>query len=42
VREQASPYMYPREIEFLDALPKTFNGKVRRTELKERAWSGAV
>jgi acyl-coenzyme A synthetase/AMP-(fatty) acid ligase len=39
VRQQATPYMYPRQIEFLDALPKTFNGKVRRTELKQRAWA---
>ncbi len=38
VREQAAPYMYPRQIEFLDSLPKTPNGKVRRTELRDRAW----
>ena len=41
VREQASPYMYPRAVEFLDSLPKTLNGKIRRTELKERAWNTA-
>jgi 2-aminobenzoate-CoA ligase len=29
-----APYKYPREIEFLDALPKTATGKLRRVELR--------
>ena len=32
----APPYMYPREIAFLDALPKTINGKILRSELRRR------
>jgi medium-chain acyl-CoA synthetase len=31
-----APYKYPREIEFVDALPKTVSGKIRRVELRER------
>jgi acetyl-CoA synthetase len=36
-REQLSKHEYPREIEFLDELPKTATGKVRRSTLEERA-----
>jgi acetyl-CoA synthetase len=36
VREQLSPHEYPREIEFVDALPKTPNGKVNRRALRDR------
>jgi len=32
-----APYKYPRELEFLDELPKTVTGKIRRTELRARA-----
>ena len=31
-----APYKYPREIEFVDALPKTATGKLRRVELRSR------
>jgi acyl-coenzyme A synthetase/AMP-(fatty) acid ligase len=31
-----APYKYPREIEFVDALPKTATGKLRRSELRGR------
>ena len=31
-----APYKYPRLIEFVDALPKTVSGKIRRTELRAR------
>jgi 2-aminobenzoate-CoA ligase len=36
VKEQIAPYKYPREIEFVDALPKTATGKLRRSELRQR------
>jgi acetyl-CoA synthetase/medium-chain acyl-CoA synthetase len=31
-----APYKYPREIEFLEELPKTISGKLRRIELRAR------
>jgi len=31
-----APYEYPKEIEFLDALPMTTTGKVQRKVLRER------
>lgn len=37
VKERLARYSYPREIEFLDALPMTVTGKVIRKELKARA-----
>jgi acetyl-CoA synthetase len=36
VRGQLAPYEYPREIEFIDALPMTTTGKVQRKVLRER------
>jgi acyl-coenzyme A synthetase/AMP-(fatty) acid ligase len=30
-----APYKYPREIEFVDQLPKTRSGKIRRVELRK-------
>jgi acetyl-CoA synthetase len=36
VRERLSAYAYPRRIEFVDDLPKTLTGKIRRVELRER------
>ncbi len=35
VREHLSAYAYPRAIEFVDDLPKTLTGKIRRIELRE-------
>ena len=37
VKTHAPPYMYPRAISFVPALPKTINGKILRSELRERA-----
>jgi acetyl-CoA synthetase len=37
VKERLASYLYPREIEFLEALPMTVTGKVIRRELKRRA-----
>nr|MBA3526131.1 AMP-binding protein [Sphingomonas sp.] len=31
-----APYKYPREIEFVESLPKTATGKLRRVELRDR------
>ncbi|MGH2980180.1 MAG: acyl-CoA synthetase [Solirubrobacterales bacterium] len=36
VRDRHSAYAYPRRIEFVDDLPKTLTGKIRRVELRER------
>lgn len=35
-KENAAPYKYPREIEFLDILPRTLNGKIMRSELRAK------
>ena len=35
VKENTAPYKYPRVVEFVDALPKTFAGKIRRVEIRE-------
>ena len=36
-KAQIAPYKYPREIEFVESLPKTATGKLRRSELRNRA-----
>jgi acyl-coenzyme A synthetase/AMP-(fatty) acid ligase len=36
VKRVTAPYKYPREIEFVDDLPKTVSGKIRRVELRNR------
>jgi len=36
VKRVTAPYKYPREIEFVDDLPKTVSGKIRRVELRQR------
>ncbi len=36
VKRQTAPYKYPRKIEFIDELPKTVGGKIKRKELKLR------
>ncbi|WP_222912860.1 AMP-binding protein [Natrinema sp. SYSU A 869] len=36
VKDRLAPYEYPREIEFIDDLPTTSTGKVRRRSLRER------
>jgi 2-aminobenzoate-CoA ligase len=35
-KAQIAPYKYPREIAFVEALPKTATGKLRRSELREK------
>jgi acetyl-CoA synthetase len=41
VRDRLSAYAYPRKIEFVDDLPKTLTGKIRRIELREREMEAA-
>ncbi len=35
MKAETAPYKYPRRIEFVDELPKTSSGKIRRIELRE-------
>ena len=35
VKKRTAPYKYPRVIEFIDELPKTISGKIRRVEIRE-------
>jgi acyl-coenzyme A synthetase/AMP-(fatty) acid ligase len=35
VKRVTAPYKYPREIEFVESLPKTTSGKIRRVELRK-------
>lgn len=35
VKKQTAPYKYPRVIEFVDELPKTISGKIRRVEIRD-------
>lgn len=34
VKHTTAPYKYPRQIEFVDELPKTISGKIRRVEIR--------
>ena len=36
VKRVTAPYKYPRIIEFVDELPKTISGKIRRVEIREK------
>lgn len=35
VKTNTAPYKYPRVIEFVETLPKTISGKIRRTEIRQ-------
>lgn len=35
VKHETAPYKYPRVVEFVDELPKTISGKIRRVEIRE-------
>lgn len=35
VKRETAPYKYPRRIAFIDSLPKTVTGKIRRKELRD-------
>ena len=36
VKSVTAPYKYPRVIEFVEELPKTISGKIRRVEIREK------
>ena len=36
VKKVTAPYKYPRVIEFVDELPKTISGKIRRVEIRQK------
>ena len=36
VKSVTAPYKYPRIVEFVEELPKTISGKIRRTEIREK------
>jgi acetyl-CoA synthetase len=42
VKTHTAPYKYPRVIEFVDTLPKTISGKIRRVEIREAESGEAV
>ena len=35
VKKATASYKYPRIVEFVDELPKTISGKIRRVEIRE-------
>jgi acetyl-CoA synthetase len=37
VKQRTAPYKYPRIIEFVDELPKTESGKIKRGEIRRRS-----
>nr|WP_106780418.1 acyl--CoA ligase [Lysinibacillus timonensis] len=39
VKSITAPYKYPRAIEFIDELPKTSSGKIRRVELRQKEFN---
>ena len=41
VKRETAPYKYPRRIEFIDELPRTTTGKVRRKDLRDREAAAA-
>ena len=36
VKRETAPYKYPRIVEFVDELPKTISGKIRRVEIRQK------
>ena len=41
IKRVTAPYKYPREIEYVDELPKTISGKIRRSELRRQLRDGS-
>lgn len=42
VKRSTAPYKYPREIYFVDELPKTISGKIRRSQLRTQLRTGRL
>jgi acyl-coenzyme A synthetase/AMP-(fatty) acid ligase len=40
VKAETAPYKYPRIVEFVEQLPKTASGKIKRAELREQSPTG--
>ena len=40
VKRVTAPYKHPRKIDFVNNLPKTISGKIKRGELKRKEWEG--
>ncbi|XP_074821437.1 acyl-coenzyme A synthetase ACSM3, mitochondrial-like isoform X3 [Natator depressus] len=38
VKKVTAPYKYPRKVEFVQQLPRTISGKIRRKELRNKEW----
>ncbi|KAM8798652.1 acyl-coenzyme A synthetase ACSM4, mitochondrial-like [Eudromia elegans] len=38
VKKTTAPYKYPRKVEFVQQLPKTVTGKIKRNELRDKEW----
>jgi acetyl-CoA synthetase len=36
VKNTTAPYKYPRVVEYVESLPKTISGKIRRVEIREK------
>jgi acetyl-CoA synthetase len=41
-KELTAPYKYPREVEFIEQLPKTISGKIKRNLLRKHAATGEI
>ncbi|NXA52246.1 ACSM3 synthetase, partial [Nothocercus julius] len=41
VKKTTAPYKYPRKVEFVQQLPKTVTGKIKRNELRDKEWGRA-
>ncbi|MDA2934031.1 benzoate-CoA ligase family protein [Acidobacteria bacterium AH-259-D05] len=40
-KNEIAPYKYPRKVEFIEKLPRTHTGKIRRVELRQKEMSAA-
>nr|XP_011743999.1 acyl-coenzyme A synthetase ACSM4, mitochondrial isoform X2 [Macaca nemestrina] len=38
VKKSTAPYKYPRKVEFVEELPKTITGKIKRNVLRDQEW----
>lgn len=41
VKNSTAPYKYPRKVEFVQELPKTITGKIKRNVLRDQEWGRA-